>query len=105
MTGVTRPKMIHSETPAYPAKARKLGLEGVSVVSLVIDPQGIPRNVSTASSIAESVPPSQRDAATEMDRSAVACVKKFRFVPATLDGKPVATQVKVKMRFHRTMAK
>lgn len=103
--GVTPPKVIHSETPAYPAEARRLGMEGVSEVSFVIDPQGIPRNVTTAHSIADIVPASQRDAAIEMDKSAVACVKKFRFKPAMLDRKPVATQVKVKMRFHRTMAK
>jgi TonB family protein len=105
MVGVAPPKVIHSETPAYPAEARRLGMEGVSEVSFVIDPEGIPRNVRTAHSIADSVVASQRDAAVEMDRSAVACVKKFRFKPATLDGKPVATQVNVKMRFHRTMTK
>jgi TonB family protein len=104
MVGVTRPKMIHSESPAYPAEARRLGMTGVSEVRFVIDPEGVPRNVKTAHSIADGVPASQRGAAIAMDRSAVACVKNFRFTPATLDGKPVATQVDVKMRFHRMMA-
>jgi TonB family protein len=105
MEGVTAPRVIHSETPPYPAEARRLGLEGVSVVRLVIDPQGMPRNVSTAHSIAESMPAPHRNAAMQMDESAVACVRKFRFVAATLDGKPVATQVKVKMNFHRAAEK
>jgi TonB family protein len=101
--GVTPPRVVHSETPVYPLAARRLKLEGVSVVSLVIDPEGVPRNVSIAHSIAESVPAPHHDVAMEMDKSAVACVKKFRFVAATLDGKPVATQGKVKMNFHHTM--
>jgi TonB family protein len=100
--GVTPPRVIHSETPVYPLSARRLKLEGVSVVSLVIDTHGVPRNVQTAQSIAETVFTSHRDAAAEMDKSAVACVKRFGFVAATLDGKPVATQVTLKMNFHHT---
>jgi hypothetical protein len=76
--GVTRPRVIHSETPVYPLTARRLQLEGVSVVSLVIDPQGVPRNVSVAHSIADSLPAQHHDVAMQMDKSAVACVKKFR---------------------------
>ncbi len=100
--GVTPPRVIHSETPAYPLAARRLKLEGVSVVSLVIDTHGVPRKVSTAQSIAETVFTSHRDVAAEMDSSAVACVRKFRFVAARLDGKPVATRVTLEMNFHHT---
>jgi TonB family protein len=99
--GVTPPRVIHSETPVYPLNARRLKLEGVSVVSLVVDIHGVPREVMTAQSIADTVFTSHRDVAAEMDRNAVACVRKFRFVAATLDGKPVATQVTLKMNFHR----
>ncbi|HEY3989327.1 MAG TPA: TonB family protein [Acidobacteriaceae bacterium] len=102
MESVTAPRVIHSETPAYPAEAQRLGLVGVSVVSLVIDPEGMPRNLSTVHSIAAGVPAADRNAAMQMDKSALACVRKFRFTPATLDGKPVATRVQVKMHFHRT---
>jgi TonB family protein len=100
--GVTPPRVIHSETPVYPLAARRLKLEGVSVVSLVIDPEGVPRNVSIAHSIAESVPAQHHDVAMQMDKSAMACVRRFRFVAAKLDGKPVATQVKLQMHFHHT---
>jgi TonB family protein len=100
--GVTPPRVIHSETPVYPLAARRLKLEGVSVVSLVIDPQGVPRNVSIAHSIADSVPATDHAVAMQMDSSAMACVRKFRFVSAKLDGKPVATQVKLQMHFHHT---
>ena len=103
--GVTPPKVIHAETPAYPPAARRLQLEGVSVVSLVIDTHGVPRDVSTAQSIADNVFTSQRDVAAEMDKNAVECVRKFRFAPATLHGKTVATQVKLKMNFHRATGK
>jgi len=100
--GVTPPRVVHSETPVYPLEARRLKLEGVSVVSLVIDTHGVPRDVSVAHSIADSVPAQHRDVAMQMDRSAVACVRRFRFVAARLDGKPVATQVTLKMNFHHT---
>jgi TonB family protein len=100
--GVTRPKVLHSETPVYPLEAQRLKLEGVSVVRLVIDTHGAPRKVTTAQSIADTVFTSHRDVAAEMDRNAVACVRKFRFQPATLDGKPVATEATLKMNFHHT---
>jgi TonB family protein len=103
--GVTRPRVLHGATPAYPLEAQRLKLEGVSVVRLVIDTHGVPRNVTTAHSIAETAFISHRDVAAEVDRSAVECVKKFRFAPATLDGKPVATEATLKMNFHHTTAK
>ena len=103
--GVTRPKVLHSETPVYPPEAERLKLEGVSVVRLVIDTRGVPRKVTTAQSIADTVFTSHRDVAAEMDRNAVACVKKFRFAPATLDGKPVATEATLKMNFHHTLGR
>ena len=102
--GVTPPRVVHAETPVYPLAARRLQLEGVSAVSLVIDTHGVPRNVTTAQSIAGSVPERHRDVAAEMDRNAVACVRKFHFAPAMLDGKPVATQVTLRMNFHREAA-
>jgi hypothetical protein len=71
----------------------------------VIDTHGVPRNVTTAHSIAEAAFTSHHDVAAEVDRSAVECVKKFRFAPATLDGKPVATEATLKMTFHHTTAK
>ena len=105
VVGVTRPRVLHGATPVYPVEAQRLKLEGVSVVRLVIDTHGVPRNVTTAHSIAETAFTSHRDVAAEVDRSAVECVKKFRFAPATLNGKPVATEATLKMTFHHTTAK
>jgi outer membrane biosynthesis protein TonB len=75
------------------------------VVSLIVDDKGTPQNVSTIRSIAEGVSAEHRDAAIEMDRSALASVRKFRFTPAMLDGKPVAIQIKLDMTFHHTAEK
>lgn len=97
--------MLHGATPVYPLEAQRLKLEGESVVRLVIDTHGVPRNVTTAHSIAETAFTSHHDVAAEVDRSAVECVKKFRFAPATLDGKPVATEATLKMNFHHTAGK
>jgi hypothetical protein len=46
--GVTRPRVLHGATPVYPLEAQRLKLEGLSVVRLVIDTHGVPRNVTTA---------------------------------------------------------
>jgi hypothetical protein len=51
----------------------------------------------------DSVPAQHHDVAMQMDSSAVACVTRFRFVPAMLHSKPVATQVTLKMNFHHTV--
>ena len=103
--GATPARVIHSETPVYPLAARRARLEGVSVVSLIVDDKGTPQNVSTVRSIAEGVSAEQRDAAMQMDRSALACVRKFRFTPAMLNGRPVAIRIKLDMNFHHTAEK
>jgi TonB family protein len=103
--GATPARLIHSETPVYPLAARRARLEGVSIVSLIVDDKGTPRNVATARSIAEGVSAEHRDAAVQMDRSALACVKKFRFTPAMVDGKPVAIQIRLEMNFHHVAEK
>ena len=103
--GATPARVIHSEIPVYPLAARRARLEGVSVVSLIVDDKGRPRNVSTARSIAEGVSAEHRDAALEMDRTALACVRKFRFTPAMLDGGPVAIRIKLDMNFHHAAEK
>jgi TonB family protein len=103
--GATPARVIHSVTPVYPLAARRARLEGVSVVSLIVDDKGRPQNVSTIRSIAEGVSPEHRDAAIEMDRSALACVRKFRFTPAMIDGKPVAIRIKLDMNFHHAAEK
>jgi TonB family protein len=103
--GATPARVIHSVTPVYPLAARRARLEGVSVVSLIVDDKGTPQNVSTIRSIADSVSAEHRDAAMEMDRSALASVRKFRFTPAMLNGKPVAIQIKLDMTFHHTAEK
>jgi TonB family protein len=103
--GATPARVIHSEIPVYPLAARRARLEGVSVVRLIVDDKGAPQNLSTVRSIAEGVSAEHRDAAMEMDRSALASVRKFRFTPAMLDGKPVAIQIKLDMTFHHAAEK
>jgi TonB family protein len=98
--GVVPPRLIHSEDPKFPAVARRLHIQGLSVMQLIVDGQGRPQNVMTIKSAANGLPNYQRDAAQEMDANAVKAVKKFRFRPAMLNGNPVAAQITVEQKYH-----
>jgi protein TonB len=58
------------------------------VLFLVVDAQGQPRDIRL-----------QRSLGMGLDEKAMAAVSKWRFQPATLDGKPVATQINVEVTF------
>jgi TonB family protein len=75
---VTAPKPIFTPPPAYPEIARKARLQGTVLVDAVIDREGnvIPRRLL-------------RTLPMGLDRAALDTVRKWKFKPATLDGRPV----------------
>jgi protein TonB len=75
--------------PVYPQIAQVAGVEGDVVVQASIDANG---NVSAAKVI--SGPQMLRAAAVE-------ALRRWKYQPAMLDDKPVATQMTIRMRFHR----
>jgi TonB family protein len=85
---VTMPVLIHSEQPEYPRVSPEDRLSGTCLVSLVVDEQGLPQEVH----ILRSLRP-------DFDRNAIAAVKGYRFRPATSDGKPIAKDLKIEVRF------
>lgn len=87
-SGVTAPRATYDPEPEYSEEARKIKLQGVVVLSLVIDPQGQPRTVRVARSLGMG-----------LDEKAIEAVKKWRFTPGTKDGMPVAMQVNVEVNF------
>lgn len=98
--GVVPPRLIHSEDAKFPPVARRLHIQGVSVMQLIVDEQGRPQNVTTVKSIGTMLPHYQWDAAQKLDENAVKAVRKFRFRPAMLNDKPVPSQITVEQRYH-----
>ena len=86
--GVSPPKPIYQPEPPYTDQARKACVQGVVLLSLVVDADG---NVSDAQ-VTQSLEPS-------LDESAVDTVRTWRFEPARRDGAPVAVRVTVETSF------
>jgi len=55
---------------------------------MIVGADGKPRNLKV-----------QRSAGMGLDEKAIAAVNKWRFQPATLDGRPVAVRISVEMSF------
>lgn len=78
--------------PVYPPVARRLGLEGTVVLSVRIDKEGIPREVSVA----------QSSGRWDFDVSALEAVKQWRFQPPEQDQDVSARWIKVSIQFKLT---
>ena len=66
--------------PSYPAMARRLGEEGEVRLDVHVGPDGSVLEVKLKRSSGSPL----------LDRTAIETVKKWRFTPATVDGRPVA---------------
>ena len=82
------PKVLQEVKPLYTPEAMRAIAQGVVTVDAVIMADG---SVS-ATRVARSLRP-------DLDASALAALKAWRFEPAVLDGKPVATLAQVEMSF------
>ncbi len=67
-------------TPPYPAMARRMGDSGEVQLDVHVGEQGTVLDVKLKRSSGSSL----------LDQSAIDTVRKWRFKPATVDGKPVA---------------
>jgi protein TonB len=87
---VTAPEPVHRVPPAYPEAARRAGLRGVVVIEVVIDRDGavvrprVVRNTTGSSECAEE---------------ALRAVRKWRYRPAQLEGRPVAAHLTLAIEF------
>lgn len=81
------PRLVQQTKMAYPEDAFGAGIQGTVVVELVVDEEG---RVSHAEA-RESVP--------ALDAAALAAVREWRFAPAKLAGKPIATVVSIPVEF------
>jgi protein TonB len=76
---IAPPVKIFSPSPLYTEDARRAGIQGVVILEAVVDAEGSVRNVK----ILKGLP-------MGLEQAAVDAVKKWKFKPATLNGKPVA---------------
>jgi protein TonB len=88
--GVTPPRRVGGETPAYPPVARDRGLEGAPVIDLWIDETGNVIDVAVVES-----------AGAMLDGAVLEAVAGWRFAPATLDGVPVSMRLTLQHVFRR----
>jgi TonB family protein len=85
---VTAPRVTYHPEPDYPRKGRDGKKEGTVVLKLVVGSDGLTRNFEVVNSLSPG-----------FDKEAISAVKKWRFAPATKDGKPVAAQISVQVSF------
>lgn len=87
----TQPQPIAGQTPAprYPATALRRGESGTVVVSAVIGVDGMPSNVTVATS----------SGSRQLDRAAIDAVRRWRFRPALENGQPATGSVRVPIQF------
>ena len=88
----TGPQGIDLQPAPYPESERKSGAEGWVIVNLMIDPEGKPYEMAVGDSTGNPV----------LEKAALEQVAKWRFEPATMNGKPIDAGHKVKLEFRLT---
>jgi len=79
--------------PPYPASARRMGMEGVVLLEVIVAPDGSAREVRVLRSSGHAM----------LDEAAVSTVRaQWRFIPARRDGVPVESRAEVPIRFRLT---
>lgn len=86
--GVSAPKAIFSPDPEYSEEARKAKFQGTCVLSLIVGPDGRPRDIRVARSLGLG-----------LDEKAIEAVNQWKFEPAQKDGRPVAVAINVEVQF------
>jgi len=85
----TPPEATYAPSPEYSKEAKKAKYQGTVALSLIVDAQGHPRNIKAATPLGMG-----------LAEKAIEAVTKWRFKPATKDGKPVPAFVNVVVTFH-----
>jgi TonB family protein len=87
--GVTAPRATYSPPAEFSEQARQAKYEGTVVLMATVSAGGKVADVRVVSS-----------AGMGLDEKAIEAVRRWKFKPATKDGKPVAVQVAVEVAFH-----
>lgn len=85
----TPPKVVSKVEPGYTDDARNAKIQGTVVLSLMVDPQGLPHNIRVTKSLDKG-----------LDQQAIAAIEKWHFAPGIKAGKPVRTAATIEVNFH-----
>ena len=86
--GVSRPIPIKAAAPDYTEEARRARFQGVSLVTLIVDSQGMPKNVRVV-----------RPIGLGLDEKAIEAVLRYRFKPAIKNGEPLPNRISIEVNF------
>lgn len=86
--GVSAPEVIYSVDPEFSDEARRAKYQGVCVLSLIVDAQGMPQNIQVVRALGMG-----------LDEKAIEAAKQYKFKPAYFKGKPVASVINLEVNF------
>ena len=75
--------------PRYPKRARKKGYEGTVILEVLVDENGIVKDLRVFESSGYDL----------LDKSAIASLRRWQFTPGTEDGDPARMWVRIPVRF------
>lgn len=84
-----RPGITRQVEPEYPARAKRMNIQGKVAVQMVIDTSGMPRNCSVVRAEPQGY----------FEDAAIAAASSMRFTPGKLKGQPVNTLVLLPFTF------
>jgi len=85
---VSAPHATYAPDPSYSELARQVGYQAVTVLWLIVDPDGLPQDIRIV-----------KPSGMGLDEVAASSVSKWRFDPAMKDGSRVAVMINVEVSF------
>jgi len=82
------PKPTHWAEAEYSDEARRKKIQGVVMVSVLVTEDGMPTDARVEKGLGYG-----------LDQSALECVSRYRFIPATRDGQPIAARITIEVSF------
>ena len=86
--GVKAPVLIFAPTPEFSDEARRNKYQGICMITVVVDAQGIPHNPVVVQRLGEG-----------LDEKALEAIPQYRFKPGMKDGRAVATRITIEVNF------
>lgn len=84
----TRPEVVKVRPPQYPAELAGSGQSGLVAITVVIDEAGDVESIEVT-----------KASAPAFGEAAVACVRQWKFSPATMSGRNVKVKMSLPVRF------